>query len=173
MRRFAVALAVYAFTLSGASSAQQQPTAKTILLFIDDLQILFRDTPRLRTGLKQVSERLTTAGWSFAVASDGSSEVSIAPTSDTTALVSIANKISGGGLTPNELANPTPYVERDITRRSIMARRELQTAVDVAHPDAVLYITQGELPGTGWTIPVVLVRPEGIEAAFIAIVSGQ
>src|SRR3954470_15400127 len=125
MRRFAVALAVYAFTLSGASSAQQQPTTKTILLFIDDLQILFRDTPRLRTGLKQVSERLTTAGWSFAVASDGSSEVSIAPTSDTTALVSIANKISGGGLTPNELANPTPYVERDITRRSIMARREL------------------------------------------------
>ena len=154
-------------------SAQQQPPTKTILLFIDDLHIPFNETSRLRTGLKQVSEHLPAGGWVFALVSDGTSFAWIKPTNDAASLVSVANRIAGGGLKPEELVNRTPYVERDITRRYLEARQTLQDAVDAVHPDVVLFITEGELPGTGLTVPVVPVKPEAIDAAFVALLSAR
>ena len=161
-------------------SAQDRITPKVVVIFLDDFHISFRDTPRLRTAMKRIREQLATAGWSFAMVSDGPSSISIPLTNDAARLLSIENRIAGNGLTPEQLANPTPDIEREITRRDRIAQETLESVAKLfpnvaatVHLDAVLYITQRELPPTNLTIPVVFTRLEGIEAALAALTLPQ
>lgn len=91
-----------------ASVALGQDANRTVLIFLDDLHIEFRNTPRLRTGLHQATERLLTAGRPIAMVSDGPSSISIRATTEATLLLPVANRISGSGLKPSETQNPTP-----------------------------------------------------------------
>lgn len=157
-------------------SAQDRATPKAVVVFLDDFHILFRDTPRLRTAMKRIRERLMTAGWSFAMVSDGPSSISIPLTTDPTILLGFENRVSGSGLTPEELANSTPDTEREIARRDRIARETLQSvaanfqdSAATVQLRAVLYITQRAFIPTGLTIPVVVTKPEGVEAALLAI----
>ena len=155
--------------LSADTSGQDRATPQTVLLFIDDLHIGFASTPKLRTGVRQATERLLASGRSVALVSDGTSSVVIQATTDTTPLSDVARKITGAGLKPSEIANPTPAVAADMARRESTAQTVLQRTIAAMRPDAVIYVTERQpQPTVVATIPVVVTRPEAMEAAAVA-----
>jgi hypothetical protein len=168
------AVAVVAFLLSlfsGISPAQNLLTPKSVVIFLDDLHIDFQNTPKLRTGFKQATQRLLAAGRQVAMVSDGPSDVSIRPTNDGTALSQIANRIAGAGLKPTETANPSPTVAADVKRREATAEETLQSILRSPGIDAILYVTERQMQPIAAAIPIVMTRPEGMEAAVAELFS--
>lgn len=125
-----------------ASVALGQDANRTVLIFLDDLHIEFRNTPRLRTGLHQATERLLTAGRPIAMVSDGPSSISIRATTEATLLLPVANRISGSGLKPSETQNPTPTITVERRRRESDAETTFQDAVRAAPLAGIVYVTE-------------------------------
>jgi hypothetical protein len=160
-----------AFGFSADTSSQDRATPQTVLIFIDDLHIGFANTPSLRSGLVHATERLLAAGRSIGLVSDGTSAVAIEPTNDRAPFVYVANRISGAGLKPSETTNPTPAVAVDIARRESTAQTVLQRSLAAMRPDAVIYVTDRQTEPTGVTVPLVVTKPEGMDAAVVALPS--
>jgi len=150
---------------------QDGNTARTVLVFFDDLHIEFANTGRLRTGVRQATERLLAAGRTVAMVSDGRSSVAIRPTNESATLLQVANRITGGGLKASEIADPTPAITADINRRDTVAQAAFRDVLTSIPLTGILYVTEREIQPTGVTIPIVITRPEGMDAAVIALLS--
>lgn len=76
---------------------------RIFLLFVDDLHLDFRNTPRIRDLFKKISETLIHDGDMFGVVSTGPSSLSIDLTYDRKRLEEAIKRISGSGLKPADI----------------------------------------------------------------------
>ncbi len=157
--------------LAVASMTFGQDANRTVLVFLDDLHIEFQSTPRLRRGIVQSTERLLAAGRSIAMVSDGPSSVSIRPTTDRTPLLQVANRTTGAGLKASETANPTPAITADVRRRDAEADMTFQNALSAFPVAGIVYVTERTAQPAGVSIPIVVTRPEGMDAAVAELLA--
>jgi len=121
-------------------------TGRIILFVIDDLNLDFRDTPRIRTLVKKMGGQLVRDGDLFAVVSTGSSSIDLDLTSDLTHMDDAVNRITGQGLRPQDMIQPSAFSE--IVRRAHVTSRmmleQLQRLDGTQnHPKAVVLISNG------------------------------
>jgi VWFA-related protein len=76
---------------------------RVFLLFIDDLHLDFRSTPRTRDLLKRMMRLLIHEGDMFGIVTTGTSSISEQLTYDRQVLESAISKVTGGGLRPKEI----------------------------------------------------------------------
>ena len=76
---------------------------RIFIIFVDDLHLDFRNTGRIRDLFKKISTELVHEGDMFAIVSTGPSSIEIQPTYDRRRLTEAQNKITGGGLKPQEI----------------------------------------------------------------------
>lgn len=76
---------------------------RIFVLYVDDLHLDFRNTPRIRDLFKKVATTLIHDGDMFSIVSTGPSSLAIDPTYDRKRLDEAIKKISGSGLKPNDI----------------------------------------------------------------------
>ncbi len=76
---------------------------RIFVLYVDDLHLDFRNTPRIRDLFKKVATTLIHDGDMFSIVSTGPSSLAIDPTYDRRRLDEAIKKISGSGLKPNDI----------------------------------------------------------------------
>ncbi len=76
---------------------------RIFLLFIDDLHLDFKNTPRVRDLVKKIKTTLFHPGDMFGIVSTGTSSIAIDLTYDLKRVDEAAKKIMGGGLKPSEI----------------------------------------------------------------------
>jgi VWFA-related protein len=76
---------------------------RVFLLFIDDLHLDFRETPRTRDLLKRMLRNLIHEGDMFGIVTTGTSSISEQLTYDRQVLESAIDRITGGGLRPEDI----------------------------------------------------------------------
>lgn len=86
-------------------------SGRIIFLFIDDLHIEFKLTPRMRQIVNLIAEKLIHDGDMFAVVSSGYSSIAQDPTYDRKRIPEIVDRIQGGGLTPNDIVTAASTAE--------------------------------------------------------------
>jgi hypothetical protein len=126
--------------------APQGREPQLFLVFVDDLHLDFRSTPRLRELTKKVMRLLIQDGDRLALVTTGYSSVAVAPTSDSQQIISGLSRITGGGLRADQNVDPEQGAER--TRRATIAIATARDAVRVMAskangPFAVLYFSGG------------------------------
>ena len=78
-------------------------SGRVFLVFIDDLHMSARDTPRVRDLMKKITTELIHEGDLFGIVSSGYSSIAIDMTYDRKRLDEAMKKIMGGGLMPSEI----------------------------------------------------------------------
>lgn len=76
---------------------------RIFVLYVDDLHLDFRNTPRIRQLFKKIAETLIHDGDMFAIVSTGPSALAIDPTYDRSRLDDAIKRISGSGLKPSDI----------------------------------------------------------------------
>jgi VWFA-related protein len=76
---------------------------RIFLIFLDDLHLQFRETPRTRELVKKMLRNLIHDGDMFGIVSTGHSSISEQLTYDRQVLESAIERMTGGGLTPKEI----------------------------------------------------------------------
>lgn len=76
---------------------------RIFLIFVDDLHLDFRNTPRIRELFKKVAKELIHEGDMFGIVSTGPSSLAIDMTYDRRRLDEAIKKISGAGLAPKDI----------------------------------------------------------------------
>lgn len=76
---------------------------RIFILYVDDLHLDFRNTPRIRDLFKKIATTLIHDGDMFSIVSTGPSSLSIDPTYDHKRLDEAIKKISGSGLKPADI----------------------------------------------------------------------
>jgi len=76
---------------------------RLFVIFIDDLHLQAGETPRVRSLLTQITDRLIHDGDLFTVVSTGPSSIEQQLTYDRTRLTESIKKVMGGGMTPQEI----------------------------------------------------------------------
>lgn len=76
---------------------------RVFLIFVDDLHLDFRNTPRIRELFKKISKELIHEGDMFGIVSTGPSSLSIDMTYDRRRLDDAIKKITGSGLAPKDI----------------------------------------------------------------------
>src|SRR5687768_14438746 len=85
------------------SRPRNDAAGRIFLIFIDDLHLQFRETPRTRELIKKMLRNLIHEGDMFGIVSTGHSSISEQLTYDRQILESAVERITGGGLTPSEI----------------------------------------------------------------------
>jgi VWFA-related protein len=85
------------------SRPRNDAAGRIFLVFIDDLHLQFRETPRTRDLIKRMLRNLIHDGDMFGIVSTGHSSISEQLTYDRQILESAIERITGGGLTPQEI----------------------------------------------------------------------
>jgi len=80
-------------------------SGRIFLFFVDDLQIQFTNTPRIRTLFKKIAKELVHDGDLFGIVSSGPSSIQIDMTYDKHRLDEAVDKMTGDGLKPDEIIN--------------------------------------------------------------------
>jgi VWFA-related protein len=78
-------------------------SGRVFLIFVDDLHIDVRLTPRVRDLLKRIQQDLIHEGDLFGIVSSGYSSIEIDTTYDPKRLTDAIGKVQGGGLPPDEV----------------------------------------------------------------------
>lgn len=86
-----------------AARPRTDTAGRIFLLFVDDLHLNFRDTPRIRDLFKRISNTLIHDGDMFGIVSTGPSSLAIDLTYDRKRLDEAIKKISGSGLKPSDI----------------------------------------------------------------------
>ena len=86
-----------------AARPTSDAAGRIFLLFVDDLHLDFRDTPRIRDLFKKVAKELIHEGDMFGIVSTGPSSIAIEMTYDRRRLDEAIKKISGAGLAPKDI----------------------------------------------------------------------
>ncbi len=76
---------------------------RIFVLYVDDLHLDFRNTPRIRDLFKKIATTLIHDGDMFSIVSTGPSSLAIDPTYDRKRLDEAIKKISGSGLKPTDI----------------------------------------------------------------------
>jgi VWFA-related protein len=84
---------------------------RIFILFVDDLHLDFRNTGRIRDLFKRISKELIHDGDMFGIVSTGPSSIAIDPTYDRKRLDEAIQKITGGGMRPQEILDSTEGAE--------------------------------------------------------------
>ena len=84
--------------------AVNDTAGRIFIILIDDLHIVTRDTPRTRAIFEQLTDNLIHEGDLFGIISTGPSSIGVDLTYDRGMLKAAANKITGDGFNPTELA---------------------------------------------------------------------
>jgi hypothetical protein len=118
----------FAIVLAGAlampaAGAQDAPPARASLLFIDDLHLDFRQTPRTRALMQRVLRAVARDGDVWALVTTGTSSLRLAPTTDLTTLRAAVSRVTGNALKPAERVTPS----------GMNGARELQHRADIAY----------------------------------------
>jgi VWFA-related protein len=85
------------------SRPRNDTAGRIFLVFIDDLHLQFRETPRTRDLIKRMLRNLIHDGDMFGIVSTGHSSISEQLTYDRQILESAIERVTGGGLTPQEI----------------------------------------------------------------------
>jgi VWFA-related protein len=85
------------------SRPRNDTAGRIFLIFIDDLHLQFRETPRTRELIKKMLRNLIHDGDMFGIVSTGHSSISEQLTYDRQVLESAIERVTGGGLTPQEI----------------------------------------------------------------------
>jgi len=140
----AVALSfVVAFPLLARAQAREP---QFFLVFVDDLHLDFRSTPRLRELIRKAVNALIHEGDSVALVTTGFSSVAVPPTNDLQRAASGLAHITGGGLTAAQILEPQRAEE--LLNRARMAIVTARDAIRVVASRAtgavvVLYFSGG------------------------------
>jgi hypothetical protein len=139
-----VALALAATPLN----AQTPDPPRAFLLFVDDLHLDFRETPRTRALMQRLFRDVARAGDIWAVTATGTSSLSLAPTKDLAAVKATVSRITGNSLKPSERLG---------VQRGSNTAGELQHRVDIAYETGARAIEglSKAAPGTTLTVFVV------------------
>ena len=86
-----------------ASRPPNDTAGRVFLLFVDDLHLDFRSTPRTRDLIKRMLRNLIHEGDMFGIVTTGPSSISQQLTYDRQVLESAMSRITGGGLRPEEI----------------------------------------------------------------------
>jgi hypothetical protein len=116
------------------------------LVFVDDLHLDFRSSPRLRELTRRTLRSLLQHGDVIALVTTGSSSVAVSPTADTEQITSALGRITGDGLRADQNVDPEQGTER--MRRATIAIATARDAIRVVAaeangPFAVLYFSGG------------------------------
>jgi VWFA-related protein len=86
-----------------ASRPTNDAAGRIFLIFVDDLHLDFRNTPRIRQLFQKVAKELIHEGDMFGIVSTGPSSIAIDMTYDRRRLDEAIKKISGSGLAPKDI----------------------------------------------------------------------
>ncbi len=86
-----------------ASRPTNDAAGRIFLVFVDDLHLDFRNTPRIRELFKKIAKELIHEGDMFGIVSTGPSSLAIDMTYDRRRLDEAIKKISGAGLAPKDI----------------------------------------------------------------------
>jgi VWFA-related protein len=103
---------------------------RIFLIFVDDLHLDFKNTPRIKQLFKQISKELVHEGDMFGVVSTGPSSLSIDLTYDRKRLDEAIDKISGAGLKPQDILE-TPQGQQGNSEIRYRAHVAFSTAYDI------------------------------------------
>ncbi len=103
---------------------------RIFLLFVDDLHLDFKNTPRIKQLFKQISKELVHEGDMFGVVSTGPSSLAIDLTYDRKRLDEAIDKISGAGLKPQDILE-TPQGQQGNSEIRYRAHVAFSTAYDI------------------------------------------
>jgi VWFA-related protein len=84
---------------------------RIFILFVDDLHLDFRNTGRIRDLFKRIQKELIHEGDMFGIVSTGPSSIAIEPTYDIKRLEQAIQKITGGGMRPQEILDSNEGAE--------------------------------------------------------------
>ncbi len=103
---------------------------RIFLIFVDDLHLDFKNTPRIKQLFKQIAKELVHEGDMFGIVSTGPSSLSIDLTYDRKRLDEAIDKISGAGLKPQDILE-TPQGEQGNSEVRYRAHVAFSTAYDI------------------------------------------
>ena len=123
---------------------------RVFLIFIDDLHLDFKNTPRTRDLLTRMMRNLIHEGDMFGIVSTGTSSISEQLTYDRQVLESAINRVAGSGLTPDDLIK-TIQGSRDASELRYRAHVAFSTAYQQMRNlenlrnrrKAVIYVSSG------------------------------
>jgi VWFA-related protein len=123
---------------------------RVFLIFIDDLHLSFQETPRTRDLLKRMMRNLIHEGDMFGIVTTGTSSISQQLTYDRQVLEAAINRVTGGGLKPEDIIQGMQSSQGP-TELRYRAHVAFSTAYDLMRNleklqnrrKAVLYISSG------------------------------
>jgi len=147
MRALCTLVAIVAVAVNGVTA--QAPAPRAFLLFIDDLHLDFRQTPRTRALMQRLVRDIPREGDVWAIVNTGTSSVSVQATTDFTALQGAVSRVTGNALKPSErivppgLAATEPQHRADVSFRTAAAALERLAATAPGASLTVIYISDG------------------------------
>lgn len=119
---------------------------KTFLMFVDDLHLDFRQTPRTRRSMQDLLARLARDGDVWSVVTTGTSSLWVHPTTDLTAIRAAVSRVTGNSLKMREQldrAAPEPRLRAEVSYKTAADAIARVAAVPDHGPITVLYISSG------------------------------
>ena len=113
-----------------ATRPTSDAAGRIFLIFVDDLHLDFRNTPRIRDLFKKVAKELIHEGDMFGIVSTGPSSIAIDMTYDRRRLDEAIKKISGAGLAPKDILD-TPEGAQGPPEVRYRAHVAFSTAYDI------------------------------------------
>ena len=133
-----------------ASRPTNDAAGRIFLIFVDDLHLDFRNTPRIRQLFQKVAKELIHEGDMFGIVSTGPSSIAIDMTYDRRRLDEAIKKISGSGLAPKDILE-VPEGQQGPPEVRYRAHVAFSTAYDIMQKlqqvhnrrKAVIYVSNG------------------------------
>ena len=113
-----------------ASRPTSDAAGRIFLIFVDDLHLDFRNTPRIRQLFQKVAKELIHEGDMFGIVSTGPSSLAIDMTYDRRRLDEAIKKISGAGLAPKDILD-VPQGQQGPPEVRYRAHVAFSTAYDI------------------------------------------
>ena len=113
-----------------AARPTNDAAGRIFLIFVDDLHLDFRNTPRIRELFKKVAKELIHEGDMFGIVSTGPSSLAIDMTYDRRRLDEAIKKISGAGLAPKDILD-VPVGQQGPPEVRYRAHVAFSTAYDI------------------------------------------
>jgi VWFA-related protein len=125
-------------------------SGRIFLFFVDDEQIQFGNTARVRTLFKKIAKELVHEGDLFGIVSSGPSSIQQDMTYDHTRLDEAIDKMTGDGLTPNDIINGVPGANGpgEVRHRAQVAFKTMEAALtnlEAVHDrrKALVWVSEG------------------------------
>lgn len=138
-------LLVVALLFPGPGAAQSRE-GRLFLVFVDDLHLDFRSTPRVRELLKKTMRLLIQDDDEIGLVTSGVSSVSVKPTADLERITTGMSRITGNALRADQIVDPEQALER--ISRAMIAINTARVAIrgvwsQVNRPFVMLYFSGG------------------------------